>query len=181
MMRSLTLLFLLGALSGSAHAQPSSPAPYPVKIFSSSGPLTAAASTGEQNLATVAIPANLLGAGGQIRIHVTYLNNNNGNNKTFTIRFASTSAAVSGGFTVFNVVNTTNTGFSGIAMIRNQSTTTQQVTSANGAIGLGNNFTGAIDTTAATFICFNANLAVNTDTAQLAGYTVEVFPSGVTW
>ena len=182
-MRSWFLLLAL-LLPWAGAAQTYKAPSYPVLVFHSAGSVSGGASTGEQNLATVPIPANVLGAGGQIRLSFGYLNNNNANTKTFTIRLNTTAGAVTGGFAAMSVSNTTNTTYTGVLFINNTATNVQQSTNATGTVGAAANTpaAGSIDTTAATFVNFNGNKVTDgADTITLTWWHVEVVRSGTSY
>lgn len=153
-------------------------------VVHSAGAVTTGAATGEQNLATVTIPANYLGVGGKIRINAQFMSNNNVNTKTYTIRFNTTAGAVTGGLLAMTASNTTGTGYSALVTINNTATNAQQVVGPGGTIGANPNSPGAgsIDTTAVTYININGNPVTSaSDTVTVVGWTVEVFRGGVTY
>lgn len=135
-------------------------------------------STSETVLTTVSIPANAMGANGQVRVTSLFSNNNSVTAKTFRVRFGASGAGVGG--TVFNsAANTTNLSYRANGTICNRNATNSQLLSINGAaggwgVGAGAFSTTAVDTTAETEIALTVQLADGADTASLEGYLVEL-------
>jgi hypothetical protein len=145
------------------------------RILGSSGtPQSHTGDTNESVLATITVPANLLGTNGTIRGRAYFTFTNNGNNKILRARFGGI-----GGTAYFQNTFTVN-GFAEIAFAfaNNNATNSQK-----GILSGGNIYnsvagaTSAIDTTAATTIVLTVALANGTDTGQLEGYTIEYLPA----
>ncbi|HET8708123.1 MAG TPA: hypothetical protein VFM46_17590, partial [Pseudomonadales bacterium] len=83
----------------------------------------------ETTLATVTIPAGLMGSNGQLRITALWSNNNSGNNKTPRVRF--------GGTAFYQQTVTNQLANSTLTIIRNRNATNSQVGGALGQAGLG--------------------------------------------
>ena len=177
-MKAALLLLAILLVSHTALAQSVTSAAGPnVRIFQDGTGWSTAASTGEQNLVSVKIPAGSMGANGSIRITSVWTNNNSGNNKNLTIRWATTQGAVSGGAAPAVFTVTTTQGAHLFTFIRNKNATNSQVYGTPGgsfgALAAASS-TSAIDTTADTWVNFNVNLANSGDTATLVGYTIEI-------
>lgn len=128
----------------------------------------------ETTLATVAIPANAMGAAGALRISALWSTTNNANNKTLSIRL--------GGTVISAPVIASQASFSEIITLRNRGVANSQVTTPSAATGGGVGVstsavtTTAIDTTASLALTLTATLANTGDTATLESYSVELLP-----
>ena len=131
-------------------------------------PLTG--STGETTLATCTVPANALGANGQVEIYLFgSAGANNANVKTFRVKFGATTY---GSTTVTSALVTRAN-----LAIGNRNATNAQVgfPTLNGAItGTVAPITSAEDTTAAVSITITGQLANSSDTMTLESYLVRV-------
>lgn len=135
-------------------------------------------STAEVALATFTIPANLLGANGRVRLMTIWSRNSGGaGNANYRIRYSGTS-----GTQYANVALTTgNLSAMHQVMIANRNATNSQVGATTGATGgWGPSgvapVTSAVDTTAATTLVLQGQLANSGDTVTLESYLLEVFP-----
>jgi len=136
----------------------------------------AASLTGTVNetvLATVTIPAGVLGANGIIRIYSNWSNNNNANNKTCRIRLNGLGTQA-----ILGTTNTTSIGLADLRYVQNVNSFSSQKAwqfSSTGGLGQtsGAVTTAAIDTTASISLVFTGQLANSADSMALENYVVE--------
>lgn len=133
--------------------------------------------TNENILATITIPANLMGLNGQVDIVSFWTMTNSVNNKTFNTRIGGIGGTIMGA----NIF-TTQTIFRDHVIISNRGAANSQVSSKSnaqegnnagsiGPLGGTNAFqTAVIDTTAATTIVLTATKATGTETVTLESY-----------
>ena len=143
----------------------------PIKVFSLSAPVVLTGSTSVVTLATITIPAGLLGANGKLKIYPLWSTTNNANVKTLRVVFGGGSALTT--MTSQSVPNN-----SGLLIIRNINSESAQKTSSGLVAGIGSSSgsiaSTTIDTTAATTLVISGQLAVGTDTLTLEDLFVEV-------
>lgn len=142
-----------------------------VRAQSSVTGMAVTGTTNETTLASIIIPANMLGINGMLRITALWSYTNSANNKTLRVNF--------GGTTWFNQVQTTTASAQSMTMIRNRGAANSQVgyaISAGSAFGSTSvaNPTAAIDTTASQSITITGQLVNTGETITLESYTVEV-------
>ena len=142
----------------------------PIKVFSLSAPVSLTGSTSVVTLATITIPAGLLGANGKLKIYPLWATTNNANVKTLR--------AVFGGSVCTTMTSQSVPNNSGLVIIRNINNEAAQKCSSGLVAGIGSS-TGSIasptvDTSAATTITITGQLAVGTDTLTLEDLFVEV-------
>ena len=135
--------------------------------------------TAETALATISIPANTMSANACLRVTTQWEVTNNADAKTLYMRFSATSGAPNGtAFMQGSAASTSTLRFQ--FQICNQNATNSQIGFAASASSFGNTnaspITGAIDTTATTYLNFDGQLGTSTDTVTLDGYTVELVP-----
>jgi hypothetical protein len=132
--------------------------------------------TTETTLATITIPAGLMGANGRIEIETLWSFTNSANNKIMRTKFGGTSYSA--------VTATTRASFRTSAFVANRNATNSQVGGQNGGIGTelgpygtgtGSPTTTAIDTTSAVNITLTAQLANTGETITLEAYSVKLF------
>jgi hypothetical protein len=136
-------------------------------------PITGTAS--ETVLATVNLPANTIGANGQIRIRTYWTNTNSVNNKTLRIRFGTT------GISSTQILSSVITTFGAemfTADLQNLNATNSQNIFAEGSRGSDGLVTtalstAAIDTTVSENFYITGTLANTGETITLTGYSVE--------
>ena len=142
----------------------------PIKIFSLSAPAVLTSSTSVVTLATITIPAGLLGANGKLKIYPLWATTNNANVKTLRAIFSGSTCTT---MTSQSVPNN-----SGLVIIRNTNSESAQKCSSGLVAGIGSSLgsiaSPTIDTTAATSITITGQLAVGTDTLTLEDLFVEV-------
>ncbi len=142
----------------------------PIKIFSLSAPVSLTGSTSIVTLATITIPAGLLGANGKLKIYPLWATTNNANTKTLRAIFS--------GLTCTTMTSQSFPNNSGLVIIRNINSESVQKCSSGLVAGIGSS-SGSIavltvDTTAATTITITGQLAVGADTMTLEDLFVEV-------
>lgn len=130
--------------------------------------------TTETALATITVPANVMGLDGSLCIGALFSNNNSGNNKTARIRYSAI-----GGTNYGQVSQTTNLSHRFInARISNRNAANSQV----GYLGTGSFVsasavvTSAVDTTASTTVVISGQLANSADNIALEQYQVVLEP-----
>ena len=142
----------------------------PIKIFSLSAPVVLTGSTSAVTLATITIPAGLMGANGKLKIYPLWATTNNANVKTLRVVF--------GGSTCTTMTSQSVPNNSGLLIIRNINSESVQKCSSGLVAGIGAS-TGSIasptvDTSVATTITITGQLAVGTDTLTLEDLFIEV-------
>ena len=142
----------------------------PIKIFSLSTPFSLTGSTSVVTLATITIPAGLMGANGKLKIYPLWATTNNANIKTLR--------AVLGGSTCSTMVSQSIPNNSGLLIIRNINSESVQKCSSGLVAGIGASYgsiaSPTVDTSAATTITITGQLAVDTDTMTLEDLFVEL-------
>ena len=142
----------------------------PIKIFSLSAPVVLTVTTLAVNLATITIPAGLLGANGKLKIYPLWATTNNANAKTLRLNI--------GGAVCSTMVSQNVPNNSGLVIIRNTNNEAAQKCSSGlvGGIGPSSGSIAAptVDTSAATTLVISGQLAVGTDTLTLEDLFIEV-------
>ena len=127
-------------------------------------------STSAVTLATITIPAGLLGANGKLKIYPLWATTNNANVKTLRLNI--------GGMLCSTMTSQSIPNNSGLLIIRNINSESVQKCSSGLVAGIGASFgsiaSTTVDTTAATTITLTGQLAVGTDTMTLEDLFVEV-------
>lgn len=148
-------------------------------VLAAGGNLTTPADTTEDTLATVTIPANAMGANGQVRITTFWRCNNSVNVKTVRVHFSGFVGAVIQTFTL-----TSKTGAQITTVLANKNATNSQSAlgvaydlTLNVIVDGGGNVVLAENTTAATTLVFTGQKATAGETLVLDHYTVELYPS----
>lgn len=137
--------------------------------------------TSEVNIANYKIPAGLLSSAGCLRIFAEAKYSGTAGSKTGILRHTTSSGSTSGGTLIYSNLNGGSaTALSGTfyKMIHNTATNAQviQPTNSNqagGTAGSAGVATGAIDTTADTYLNFNMSENVSGDTIGYQGVTIE--------
>ncbi len=142
----------------------------PIKIFSLSAPVPLTTSTSVATLATITIPAGLMGANGKLKIYPLWATTNNANVKTLRLNIGGTLCST---MTSQSVPNN-----SGLLIIRNINSESVQKCSSGSVAGIGASYgsiaSPTVDTSAATTITITGQLAVDTDTMTLEDLFVEL-------
>ncbi len=141
-----------------------------IKIFSLSAPVSLTGSTSVVTLATITIPAGLIGVNGKLKIYPLWSTTNNANVKTLRVLL--------GGSTCTTMPSQSVPNNSGLVILRNANSESSQRCSSGLIAGIGAS-TGSIavtsiDTTAAVNLTVTGQLAVGTDTMTLEDLFVEV-------
>lgn len=128
--------------------------------------------TAEFTLATIAVPANLMGLSGELRVTARYSFTGSTNTKTFRTRLGGTQ------FTAPGTATASQIGFVNQCLIMNRNSAALQlgVGDSSGLGGFSVSYTGTVDTTAAQNITITGQLASAGETITLEGYLVEVMP-----
>lgn len=130
--------------------------------------------TAETTLATVAVPANSVGANGAIRITTLWSYTNSGNNKTLRIRLGGIAG------TQYCAVVTTASGSVQMQhLIRARNATNSQIGFSNASpsvynISYGGSATSALNMTVAQDLVFTGTTALSGETITLESYIVEI-------
>lgn len=133
------------------------------------------ASTSEETLATVAIPAGAMGANGALRVRLQWTVTNSANNKTFKVRLGGI-----GGTAFRDIVATTVVGVTDEIVIQNRNSASSQVGRAAAAATYGFGTTGAgattgtINTSNAQDLVITGQKASSGETLTLESYIVEL-------
>ena len=143
----------------------------PIKIFSLSAPVVLTGTTTATTLATITIPAGLIGANGKVKFYPLWSNTNNANAKTLRVVLNSWTIVYTA--TIVNSVHN-----SGLLILRNFNSETAQRMSSGMAAGLGSS-TGSIaaptvDTTVPVTVTVTGQLANSADTMTLEGLFLEI-------
>jgi len=141
-----------------------------IKFYDLPAAVVLTGTTSGVTLATITIPAGLMGANGKLKIYPLWSTTNNANVKTLR--------AVFGGSTCTTMTSQSVPNNSGLVIIRNTNSESAQKTSSGLVAGIGSSFgsiaSTTIDTTAATNITITGQLAVGTDTLTLEDLFVEL-------
>ena len=142
----------------------------PIKVFSLSAPVSLTGSTSVVTLATITIPAGLLGANGKLKIYPLWATTNNANAKTLRVNI--------GGSLCTTMTSQSVPNNSGLVIIRNINNEAAQKCSSGLVAGIGSSngsiASPTVDTSAATTITITGQLAVGTDTLTLEDLFIEV-------
>jgi len=141
----------------------------PIKIFSLSAAVVLTGTTSVVTLATITIPAGLLGENGKLKIYPLWATTNNANVKTLRLNIGGPLSTM----TSQSVPNN-----SGLLIIRNINSESVQKCSSGLVAGIGSSIgsiaSPTIDTSAETTITITGQLAVGGDTMTLEDLFVEV-------
>lgn len=147
-------------------------------LASSNTASSVSSGTAEVQLASVVIPAGIMGTNGILRIRTLWVYTSSGNTKTLRVRFGG-----SGGTIYGTATPTTTISSSGMTTIANNNSVSAQKGAPSNMnltvpFGAVNNalITSAIDTTAATTVYISGQPASGGETITLESYTVELIP-----
>jgi len=142
----------------------------PIKIFSLSAAVVLTGSTSVVTLATITIPAGLLGANGKLKIYPLWSTTNNANVKTLRATF--------GGLICTTMTSQSVPNNSGLLIIRNINSESVQKCSSGLVAGIGSSggsiSSPTVDTSAATNITITGQLTNSADTMTLEDLFIEV-------
>jgi hypothetical protein len=143
--------------------------PYTLAQDAPATPLTG--STSLTTLATITLPANAMGAKGQIGIDLFFSCTASANTKVLTVYFGGQL------FYTSPAIGATVTGYQTRLLLSNKATNSQ-IAHNGGATGLGTQtaaaVTGAIDTTSSVTILIRGQLGNSADTMTLESYSAVV-------
>lgn len=148
---------------------------YPWRVLAASAAAVShTGNTNETTLATVPIPAGVMGSKGILRVTTLWSHTNSVNNKTLRIRPGSGNRLL-----VANV--TTSASTRDQRMFSNRDSTASQISGGNGGLATGNwgatadaVVTNTIDTTAAFDFTITGQLASGSETVTLESYLFEL-------
>lgn len=141
-------------------------------IASSATPVSGPADTSENILATVTIPAGVMGTNGRLRIESLWTITNSANNKIVRVRLGG----ISGTQFLGRVIGAAAT-FYNLFTISNRNAANSQVSNqSNGdfTISTASVVTGSIDTSTAQSLVFTGQKASAGETITLESYLVEL-------
>ena len=142
-----------------------------IKFYDLAAAVVLTGTTSPTTLATITIPAGLIGTNGKVKFYPLWSNTNNANVKTLRV-------VLNGATTVYTATSQNNVHNSGLLILRNFNSETIQRMSSGMAAGLGST-TGSIaaptiDTTVATTITVTGQLGNSADTMTLESLFVEI-------
>jgi hypothetical protein len=157
---------------------------FPVVIARSNSGVGNSSSTNsaEFNLATVTIPAGLMGLNGTLAIDFFGSQTASTNSRTWNLRHNTTSGAVTGGTLIVNNANAAaNASFRALLRLSNRASASVQLAApaalaTGGGYGAGAKVDGAIDTGSVSYLNFNGIKATGTETMTLESYQVVLQP-----
>lgn len=137
-------------------------------VDTSGSSVTAPADANENTLATVAIPAGIMGTNGMLRITAVFTVTNSGNNKTLRLKYGGTAFST----LVVTAVATVRM----VCEIFNRAAANSQVSFPNGGIGTTASaiVTAAIDSATAQDVTITGQKATAGETIRMESYNVEV-------
>lgn len=142
-----------------------------ISFYNLSAAVVLTGTTTATTLATITIPASLIGANGKVKFYPLWSNTNNANTKTLRV-------VLNGATTVYTGTSQNNVHSSGLLILRNFNSETAQRMSSGMTAGLGST-TGSIaattvDTTMPVTVAVTGQLANSTDTMTLEGLFLEI-------
>lgn len=146
----------------------------PTRVLAQVGAaLVAPANTAENILATIIIPANMIGVNGSVRIWTLWSMTNNANVKTYRVRLGGISG------TIFQqLAGVSLAQFSALCRIANRGSVSSQVGQDPAINGIGSSTvaitTSSVNTGIDSTIDITAQKATGGDTVTLESYSVEV-------
>ena len=141
-----------------------------IKFYDLSAAVVLTGTTLGTTLATITIPAGLIGANGKVKFYPLWSNTNNANIKTLRV--------VLNGATTYTAVSSNSVHNSGLLILRNFNSETAQRMSSGMVAGLGST-TGSIaattiDTTTPVTVTVTGQLSNSYDTMTLEGLFLEI-------
>ena len=143
-----------------------------IKFYDLSAAFVLTGTTLAATLATITIPAGLIGANGKVKFYPLWSNTNNANTKTLRV-------VLNGVTTVYTGASQNNVHNSGLLILRNFNSESVQRMSSGMTAGLGST-TGSIaattidTTTMPVTVAVTGQLANSTDTMTLEGLFLEI-------
>lgn len=145
-------------------------------IAQSASPASNTATTSEETLATITIPANAMGANGSVTIRASFTYTNSANNKTMRIKF--------GGTTYKSVVDTTTATHQLSVTVYNRNATNSQVSDQSSTVATPYStssnalVTSAVDTASDVTVLITGQKASSGETLTLEAYQVVAHYKG---
>lgn len=147
----------------------------PIVIASSGTAVSLTGTATETALASIAIPANLMGTNGRIIAKSNWSVTNSANNKTIRHKIGASGI---GGTNIGQIVVTTIAGARyEIEYWNKNAANSQGIVWSSTGFGPITPVTAAIDTTAVHYMNFTAQLATTSETITLDSYQVLFFPA----
>ena len=142
-----------------------------IKFYDLSAAVVLTGTTLATTLATITIPAGLIGANGKVKFYPLWSNTNNANTKTLRV-------VLNGATTAYTATLQNNVHNSGLLILRNFNSETAQRMSSGMVAGLGST-TGSIaattiDTTTPVTVTVTGQLSNSADTMTLEGLFLEI-------
>lgn len=142
-----------------------------IKFYDLSAAVVLTGTTSLTTLATITIPAGLIGANGKVKFYPLWSNTNNANTKTLRV-------IINGATTVHTATSQNSVHNSGLLILRNFNSETIQRMSSGMVAGFGST-TGSIaaptiDTTVPVTVAVTGQLANSADTMTLEGLFLEI-------
>ncbi|PRZ51236.1 hypothetical protein BX589_12077 [Paraburkholderia fungorum] len=138
-------------------------------LAQSAAPSSVTGTTATTTLASIPIPAGVMGVNGALRLTLNWSTTNNANTKTVAVTLGGTQVYSTGNQSVLSVQTQIN--------IRNRNSQSSQVTSASIVTFGGSGSavtTTSIDMTQARTLAITGTLGSSSDTLTLEGYTLEL-------
>ena len=142
-----------------------------IKFYDLSAAVVLTGTTSATTLATITIPAGLIGANGKVKFYPLWSNTNNANAKTLRV-------VLNGATTVYTGTSQNSVHNSGLLILRNFNSESVQRMSSGMVAGFGST-TGSIaastiDTTVPVTVTVTGQLANSADTMTLEGLFLEI-------
>ena len=142
-----------------------------IKFYDLSAAVVLTGTTSATTLATITIPAGLIGANGKVKFYPLWSNTNNASTKTLRV-------LINGSTTVYTATSSNSVHNSGLLILRNFNSETIQRMSSGMVAGLGAT-TGSIavttiNTTVPITVVVGGQLSNSADTMTLEGLFLEI-------
>ena len=156
-------------------------------VASSNKNASVSATTNEETLATILVPANVLGANGRVEILTAWTMTNSANNKTCNIRVGQAAGDALTGQRMARPVfsSSVNAGFWTRFGNKNATNSQEGFNSPTSLTGIGNATTAveiaSVDTTKPWYIFINGQKASSGETLTLNSYSVKLYPNSAVY
>jgi len=141
-----------------------------IKFYDLSAAVVLTGTTSTTTLATITIPAGLIGANGKVKFYPLWSNTNNANAKTLRVFL--------NGVPMYTATSQNSVHNSGLLILRNFNSETAQRMSSGMAAGLGSSpgsiAATTVDTTVPVTVTITGQLANSADTMTLESLFVEI-------
>lgn len=142
-----------------------------INFYDLSAAVVLTGTTSITTLATITIPAGLIGANGKVKFYPLWSNTNNANTKTLRV-------VLNGATTVYTGTSQHNAHNSGLLILRNFNSETAQRMSSGMTAGLGSSAGSiaatTVNTTVPVTVAITGQLANSADTMTLEGLFLEI-------